>query len=35
VNRVHLDKINEIKRDIELTLLNNPESENVVVSYFS
>ena len=35
IDPVYLEKVKEIKQSIELTLLNNPESENEVVSYLS
>ena len=35
INKVHIDKVKEIRNSIELTLLSNPESENEVVSYLS
>jgi len=35
IDPVYIEKFKEIKQSIELTLLNNPESENKVVSYLS
>ncbi len=35
INKVHIDKVMEIRNTIELTLLDNPESKNEVVSYLS
>ena len=35
IDPIHIEKFREIKNSIELTLLNNPESENEVVSYLS
>lgn len=35
INKVHIDKVKEIRNTIELTLLDNPDSENEVVSYLS
>ena len=35
IDPVYIEKFREIKNSIELTLLNNPESENKVVSYLS
>ncbi len=35
INKVHIDKVKEIRNTIELTLLDNPESQNEVVSYLS
>lgn len=35
IDPVYIEKFMEIKKSIELTLLNNPESENEVVSYLS
>ena len=35
IDPVYMEKFREIKNSIELTLLNNPESENKVVSYLS
>jgi len=35
IDPVYIEKFKEIKNSIELTLLNNPESENKVVSYLS
>ena len=35
IDPVYIEKFKEIKNTIELTLLDNPESENKVVSYLS
>ena len=35
IDPAYIEKFKEIKNSIELTLLNNPESENKVVSYLS
>ncbi|MDQ7010046.1 MAG: hypothetical protein Q9M94_07185, partial [Candidatus Gracilibacteria bacterium] len=35
IDPVYIEKFREIKNSIELTLLNNTESENEVVSYLS
>jgi hypothetical protein len=35
IDPVYIEKFREIKNTIELTLLNNPESESEVVSYLS
>lgn len=35
IDPIYIEKFREIKNSIELTLLNNPESENKVVSYLS
>ena len=35
IDPVYIEKFREIKNSIELALLNNPESENKVVSYLS
>ncbi len=35
IDPAYIQKFREIKTSIELTLLNNPESENKVVSYLS
>lgn len=35
IDPAYIEKFREIKNSIELTLLDNPESENKVVSYLS
>lgn len=35
INKVHIEKVMEMRQTIELTLLNNPDSKNSVVSYLS
>ena len=35
IDPLYIEKFREIKNSIELTLLDNPESENKVVSYLS
>lgn len=35
IDKVHVDRVMEIRNSIELTLLDNPDSENEVVSYLS
>ena len=35
INKVHIEKVMEIRNTIKLTLLDSPESENEVVSYLS
>jgi Uri superfamily endonuclease len=35
INKTHMPKVMEMRNTIELLLLNNPKSENEVVSYLS
>ncbi len=35
INKVHIEKVMEIRNTIKLTLLDSPESKNEVVSYLS
>lgn len=35
IDPIHMEKILEIRKNIELTILNNTKSENEVVSYLS
>lgn len=35
IDPIYIEKFKEIKNSIELTLLDNPESENKLVSYLS
>jgi len=35
IDPIHFEKVMEIRKTIELTLLDNPESDNKVVAYLS